>query len=304
MNICRHCPVCQNGKAAQWVYRQQLRLLPCTYFLATFTLPETLPELARSNQRVVYKALMNCAAESLRTLEADKRFVGAQVAGFFGVLHTWGRQIQYHPHAHFVIPGGGLTNDRDRWVSATGGFLVHVRALSKMFRGKIRDALAKAGLLDRVPTEVWRRDWVVHCEPVGDGRAVMKYLGAYVFRVAVSDARIAEYDGESVVVRYRKVGSSRSRHMKLSAFEFIRRYLQHVLPSGFMKIRHYGFMSPNFSMPIQRIRELICVLYETLRDNLPKIEPPQTRPMRCPSCNAVMHHTRFIPVTAIGGASP
>ena len=300
----RHCPICQNGKAAQWVYRQQFNLLPCTYFLATFTLPEELRETTRSNQRVVYKALMDSAAASLRTLEADKRFVGCSIAGFFGVLHTWGRQLQYHPHAHFVIPGGGLAKDRDRWVAATGGFLVHVRALSKMFRGKMRDALAKAGLLDGVPAEVWRRDWVVHCEPVGDGRAVMKYLGAYVFRVAVSDARITDYDGETVIVRYRKVGSSRWRHMKLSAFEFIRRYLHHVLPSGFMKIRHYGFMSPNFGIPIQKIRELICVLYEILRESLPKIEPPQSRPMRCSSCNAVMRHIRFMPETAITGASP
>jgi len=300
----RHCPACQNGKAAQWVYRQQLSLLPCTYFLATFTLPEALRETTRSNQRIVYKALMDCAADSLRTLEADKRFVGAHTAGFSGVLHTWGRQMQYHPHAHFVIPGGGLSRNQDRWVPASGHFLVHVRALSKMFRGKMRDALAKAGLLDDVPAEVWRRDWVVHCKPVGDGRATMKYLGAYVFRVAVSDSRIAGYDGENVVVRYQKVGSSRWRQIKLSAFEFIRRYLQHVLPSGFMKIRHYGFLSPNFSVPIRKIRELICVLYEVLRDNLPKIEPPQPRPLRCPSCSTVMRCTRFMPGIALTGASP
>ena len=132
----RHCPVCQNEKAADWVYRQQLRLLPCNYFLATFTIPEELRAVARSHQDVVYRAMFECAAESLRTLEADKRFVGCNVAGFFGVLHTWGRQMQYHPHVHFVIPGGGLSKDRSQWISARGHFLVHVRALSKMFRGK------------------------------------------------------------------------------------------------------------------------------------------------------------------------
>ena len=300
----RHCPACQNGKAAEWVYRQQLKLLPCTYFLATFTVPEGLRKAARANQRTVYKAIMDCAASSLRTLEADKRFVGCNVAGFFGVLHTWGRQLQYHPHAHFVIPGGGLSKSRDRWIPANGSFLVHVRALSKMFRGKMRDALGKSELLHLIPQRVWKRDWVVHCEAVGNGRDVMKYLGAYVFRVAVSDSRIASYNGKSVVVRYQKVGSARWRHMKLSPFEFIRRYLQHVLPAGFMKVRHYGFLSPNFKMPVEKIRELICVLYEILRDTLPKIKPPESRPLRCPACNSIMRCTHFIPVTRFTGPSP
>lgn len=300
----RHCPVCQNGKAVKWVYRQQLNLLPCTYFMATFTLPSELRDTARANQRAVYDALMDCAAASLRTLEADRRFVGAHVPGFFGVLHTWGRQLQYHPHAHFVIPGGGLSEDCHRWIPATGNFLVHVRALSKMFRGKMRNAFERAGLLKNTPSEVWRRDWVVHCEPVGDGRHVMKYLGAYVFRVAVADARIASYNGKSVVVRYRKVGSSRWRHMELSAFEFIRRYLQHVLPHGFMKIRHYGFLSSNFKVPIQRIRELICRLYELLRESLPGIEPPRTRPFRCPACKTAMRCIGFLTDRQARGASP
>jgi hypothetical protein len=262
--------------------------------------------VARANQNVVYRALMTCAAESLRTLEADKRFVGCKVAGFFGVLHTWGRQLQYHPHAHFVIPGGGLSKDRQRWIASSSNFLVHVRALSALFRGKMRAALGKAGLLSKIPAEVWKRDWVVHCKPVGDGRAVMKYLGAYVFRVAVSDARIANYDGSSVMLRYRKVGSTRWRHLKLSPFEFIRRYLQHVLPHGFMKVRHYGFLSPNFSIPIQKIRELICVLYELLREALPTKPPkPKCKPLRCPDCNTIMRHFKFLPfISHCDGASP
>lgn len=292
----RHCPVCQHRKSVDWVYNQQLKLLPCTYFLATFTLPPELRDVARRNPRPVYRAVMNCASDALRTLEADKRFVGCRVAGFFGVLHTWGRQLQYHPHAHFVIPGGGLSGDRNRWVAATGNFLVHVRALSALFRGKMRAALGRQGLSDEIPADVWKRDWIVHCKCVGDGRAAMKYLGAYVFRVAVSDARIAHYDRSTVTIRYRKVGSSRQRHMRLSSFEFIRRYLQHVLPTGFMKVRHYGFLSPNFSVPIQKIRELICVLYELIRDALPgSPAKPRYRPVRCPECNTVMRHVRFRP---------
>lgn len=292
----RHCPICQHEKAAGWVYKQQLRLLPCTYFLATFTIPEELRALARSNQAVVYQAMFECAAASLRTLQADRRFVGCNVAGFFGVLHTWGRQLQYHPHVHFVIPGGGLSRSRDRWVAARGDFLVHVRALSKMFRGKMRAALTDAGLSDQIPSGVWSDDWVVHCEAVGDGRAVMKYLGAYVMRVAISDSRVVAYDGRTVRLKYQKVASAKWRFMNLDVIEFIRRFLQHVLPDGFMKIRHYGFLSANFSVPLQTIRELICSLYELLRHCPVKVKPPRKpKPLRCPRCQALMRWQCFIP---------
>ncbi len=292
----RHCPVCQHEKAAEWVYQQQLRLLPCTYFMATFTIPAELRAVARSNQAVVYRAMFEAAAESLRTLEADKRFVGCNVAGFFGVLHTWGRQLQYHPHLHFVIPGGGLSQDRSQWVSARGAFLVHVRALSKMFRGKLQKAFSDAGLLAFTPQSVWSRDWVVHCKAVGDGRHTMKYLGAYVFRVAISAARIAAYDGHSVRIKYQKVGSAKWRFITLDAIEFMRRFLQHVLPAGFMKVRHFGFMSPNFSVPLQKIRELICTLYELLRQCPVKVKPPKKpKPLKCPSCRAVMVWKLFLP---------
>ncbi|MBL7116160.1 MAG: IS91 family transposase [Kiritimatiellae bacterium] len=301
----RHCPVCQHEKATEWVYRQQLRLLPCTYFLATFTIPDELRALARTHQQVVYDAMFNCAAESLRTLEADKRFVGCNVAGFFGVLHTWGRQLQYHPHVHFVIPGGGLTKNRDRWIAANGDFLVHVRALSAMFRGKLRAALAEAGLLSQVAEAVWSRNWVVHCEAVGDGRAVMKYLGAYVMRVAISASRIVAYDGKSVRIKYQKVGSSKWRFMELSVMEFMRRFLQHVLPNGFVKIRHYGFMSPNFSVPLQKIRELICALYELLRNQPVKVPPPRKpKPLKCPRCSAIMEWRLYIPFSILADGPP
>jgi len=293
----RHCPVCQNDKAAGWVYRQQLRLLPCTYFMATFTIPDQLRAVARSNQAVAYRAMFECAAESLRTLEADKRFVGCHVAGFFGVLHTWGRQLQYHPHVHVVIPGGGLSPQRDQWVSAKGDFLVHVRALSALFRGKMRAAFEQAGLLDEVPPAVWQKPWVVHCKAVGDGRHTMKYLGAYVFRVAISDARIAAYDGQTVTFKYQKVGSSRWRHCTLPVLEFIRRFLQHTLPKGFVKVRHFGFCSANFAVPLQKIRELICVLYEVLRHSPVNVKPPaKPKPLKCPRCQALMRWVRFMGV--------
>ena len=291
----RHCPVCQNDKAAQWIYRQQLRLLPCEYFLATFTLPEAMHKLSRSQQKVVYGALFEQASEALSTLEADPRFVGCKVSGFFAVLHTWGRQLQYHPHVHFVIPGGGLSDDRKQWVAARGHFLVHVRALSKLFRGKMRAALERAALLKLVPPEVWKKPWVVHCKSVGDGRRALKYLGAYLFRVAISEARVVSYDGQEVTFQYQKVGSRRRRKLSLPVIEFMRRFLQHVLPRGFVKLRHFGFLSPNFKVPLQKIRELICVLYEVLPASTTRANPPkQPKPLRCPRCRLPMQWIRFI----------
>jgi len=291
----RHCPLCQNEKAAAWVYRRELDLLPCTYFLATFTLPEAVRAVAWRHPTEVYDAMLDEAAACLRTLQADPRFVGCDVAGFFGLLHTWGRQLQFHPHAHFVIPGGGLSKDRTQWVAARGDFLVHVRALSRMFRGKLRARLEDLGLLTEVPPAVWQQEWVVHCEAVGDGRAVMKYLGAYVFRVAISDARIVAYDGTQVTFRYQKVGTSKWRHLTLSALEFIRRFLMHVLPKGFVKVRHFGFLSPNFAVPLQKIREMICILYELLRARPVKASPPrQPKPLRCARCSAIMEWVKFL----------
>lgn len=292
----RHCPVCQHEKAAEWVYRRELDLLPCTYFLATFTLPEAVRAVTWRLPAEVYDALLDEAAASLRTLEADPRFVGCRVSGFFGVLHTWGRLLQFHPHAHFVIPGGGLSADLSQWVAARGDFLVHVRALSRLFRGKMRARLEALGLADELPPEVWTQDWVVHCKAIGDGRRVLKYLGAYVFRVAISDARVVAYDGRQVTFLYQRVGSSKWRRCTLAALEFIRRFLQHVLPKGFTKIRHFGFLAPNCKAPIQRIRELICVLYEMLRD-LPirAAAPRKTKPLRCPRCRALMEWICFLP---------
>lgn len=296
----RHCPVCQNDKAAEWVQRQQERLLPCNYFLATFTIPDTLWAFARSHQREVYQAMFEASSASLRTLEADPRFVGCHVAGFFGVLHTWGRQLQYHPHIHYVIPGGGLNQGRSEWIASSGHFLVHVRALSKLFRGKLRANLQARGLLQAIDPSVWMQDWVVHCKAVGDGRTVMKYLGAYVFRVAISDARIISCTERTVRFKYYRVGSRRARYAQLDVIEFIRRFLQHVLPHGFMKVRHYGFLSPNFAVPIQRVRELICVLYQILRDRLSQQKPHRKfKPLRCPACGHRMQHVRFVPALVV-----
>ena len=289
----RHCPGCQHQKAVEWVYKRELSVLPCNYFLATFTLPEELRETAYRNQKIVYTALFKCASASLKVLEADPRFVGCKTPGFFGVLQTWTRQMLYHPHVHFVIPGGGLSEKRDKWISAKNNFLVHVKALSSIFKAKMRDEFIKAGIADNISPKVWENDWVVHCKSVGDGRAVIKYLGSYVFNVAISNSRILNYDGENVTFSYKKTNSNRIRKMTLSAIEFIRRFLLHVLPHGFMKIRYYGFLSANCKVPIQKIRELICRLYELLRD-IPMATPPKSKPKICPRCKNIMQWKEFV----------
>jgi hypothetical protein len=228
----RHCPSCQRDKAEDWLARQVDRLLPCPYFLVTFTLPAELRELARADQRAVYGALFEASSQALRAVAADPRHLGTDRLGFFGVLHTWGRTLEYHPHVHYVVPGGGLSGDGTRWLASRPGFLVPVKPLSIVFRAKFRDALRAAGLLDGVDPAVWRQDWVVHCQPSGDGQRSLRYLAPYVFRVAIGDHRIVSCDDGRVTFTYRKVGSNRRRTMTLDATEFLRRFLQHVLPRG------------------------------------------------------------------------
>ena len=177
-----------------------------------------------------------------------------------------------------------------------GNFLVHVKALSKMFRGKLQTRLRTLVLYDQTPPAVWQRnDWVVHCKVVGDGRHTLKYLGAYVFRVAISDRRIEDVTDTHVTITYTKVGSNRPRRLTLTIFEFMRRFLQHVLPGGFMKVRHYGLLSPNFSVPLERIRELICVLYQAFKELRLPPEPPGFKPLRCKRCGYSMRWVRCFP---------
>ncbi|RMG76530.1 MAG: hypothetical protein D6707_12200 [Bacteroidetes bacterium] len=159
-------------------------------------------------------------------------------------------------------------------MSAKGNFLVHVKALSSIFKAKMRDELTKARIADNIPPEVWNQDWVVHCKSVGDGRAIIKYLGSYVFNVAISNTKIVDYDGENVTISYKKKNSNRTRKLTISVMEFIGRFLLHVLPHGFMKIRYYGFLAPACKTSLQQIREMICRLYEILRD-IVLVKPPK-----------------------------
>jgi hypothetical protein len=278
----RHCPSCQQGKTKAWLEKQSARLLPCPYFLVTFTLPEALRSVVRQHQRVAYAALFEASSEAMKQLAANPKHVGSRRCGFFGVLHTWGRKLDYHPHVHYVVPGGALSADGSKWLGSRDDFFLPVRALSVLFRAKFRDALKAAGLYHQVAPHVWRQAWVVHSQPAGDARASLKYLAPYVFRVAISDRRIVSFDDQTVTFSYRKSGSNRWRQMTLEPMEFVRRFLQHVLPSGFQKVRHYGFLSANSRLAIDAIRWLIAV---AKRQVFVLLAQPQQTPLCVPrSC--------------------
>jgi hypothetical protein len=237
------------------------RMLPGHHFMLTFTVPEELRDFIRSHQRICYAALFAASSASMKKLCLDPRHVGADLPGFFGVLHTWGRQLHYHPHIHYVVPGGAISNTDRRWRRSGEHFFLPVKALSAIFRAKFRERMEKAGLIGEVSKEVWHKPWNVNSQAVGKSETSIKYLAPYVFRVAISDSRIVTVENGSVFFRYKKHGSSRLRTMDLEAMEFIRRFQQHVLPIGFMKVRYYGFMSSNSAIPLEEVRTKIELAY-------------------------------------------
>ncbi len=257
----RHCPTCQHHKARQWLEKHLDRRLPGHHFMITFTVPEELRRFIRSNQRAAYAALFSASSQAMKKLALDPKFMGGDLPGFFGVLHTWGRTLEYHPHIHYIVVGGAFSSGDRRWKPSGTGFYVPVEALSSIFKAKFKDEMKTAGLLDQVPAEAWEVAWNVNSQAVGDSEASLKYLATYVFRVALSNNRIVKVEGRTVFIRYHKTGSNRERTLKLDVMEFMRRFLQHVLPSGFMKIRYYGFLSPTCRVSLEQIRTLIELSY-------------------------------------------
>jgi hypothetical protein len=290
----RHCPQCQHHKTRQWLATQLSRRLPGEHFMLTFTVPEQLRPFCRSHQQAAYAAMFKASSGAIKKLANDPRFIGADQPGFSGMLHTWGRQLQYHPHLHFIVPGGGLSADRNQWLPARNAFYLPVRALLKIFRAKFRDEMEKLGLLPEIDPAVWKIDWNVNCQPVGDAEASLKYLAPYVFRVAISDSRIVGVEGRNVTFSYRKTGSNRPRKLTLDVMEFIRRFLQHVLPPGFMKVRHYGFMSSQCAIGTARLRILIHVSLGTAMDlaELLIAKPLMPAPPKptCRACGGILSH--------------
>jgi hypothetical protein len=281
----RHCPKCQNDAAEEWLNKQQACLLPVPYFLLTFTLPAGLRKLARSNQKVMYNLLFRASAAATQQLAQDPRFVGGQI-GLIGILHTWGRDLSYHPHVHYLVPGGGLSDDGQSWLPSRDDFLVHVRPLAILFRAKFRDALQKTELFSLVPAKTWQQAWVVHCQPVGNGVTALKYLAPYIFRVAISNKRILKMDQGKVTFCYKGSSTNQTRICMLTAEAFIHRFLQHVLPKGFVKVRYYGFFSPGLRQRLRQARQLLCT--QEPEEPLQKPASELEVASRCPQCGQVM----------------
>ncbi|MEN7973894.1 MAG: transposase [Verrucomicrobiota bacterium] len=289
----RHCPTCQAGKSDEWLKKQEAKALPVNYFMVTFTVPQELRRLIRSNQKVCYAALFAAASGALKKLAKDPRFTGCDTAGFTGILHTWTRQLEYHPHVHFIVPGGGLSKTGDEWKASRADFFVHAKPLAIIYRAKFMAELKKEGLV--APPCVWDPDWVIDCRHIGNGKAALKYLSQYVFRVAIAPNRIVRVAGGEVWFRYRRSGEKKWRTCRLAVFEFMRRYLQHVLPHGFTKVRHFGFLSPNSRVSLAKIRELICVLHEVIVELLPAKKQKGKKPWICRTCGGLVRWREFIP---------
>lgn len=301
----RHCPKCQQDKAQRWLEAQQQLLLPVPYFLLTFTLPEELRSVTRSHQCLNYDLLFRVSAQAIQQLTQEERWIGGQV-GMMGVLHTWGRNLAYHPHVHYLVPGGGVDQD-GRWQPSRANFLLPVKALSKVFRAKFRDALrrADAAVFAQVPAAVWKQDWVVHSQPVGTGVNAVKYLAPYIFRVAISNRRIIKMDSGRVTFRYRATETGTLKSCTLPAEEFIRRFLQHVLPKGFVKVRYYGFLAVGQRKRLAALREQLCRSVEeapsategAAEDKRLSAVSCRTKVL-CPSCGQVMWRGATIQPTA------
>jgi len=254
----RHCPKCHTDQTRRWLEAQKTRLLPCPYFLLTFTLPAQLRPLARSHQKRLYPALLSTSARSVLSLATDARYLGAR-PGLITVLHTWTRAMIYHPHAHILATGGGLAPGGDRWVDPVHhDFLLPGRALSKMFRGKFRAALESAGLIAEAPPAVWHKPWVVHLQQAGSGEKVLEYLSRYLFRIAIANSRLERFENGAVTFRYRDNRSGQIKHCTLPAQEFISRFLQHVLPPRLTKVRYHGIYSPSRNKDLERARGLLA----------------------------------------------
>jgi hypothetical protein len=285
----RHCPKCHGQQTERWLQQQRARLLPCPYYLLTLTLPSELRALARLHQKLVYGLLLNAAAASIQKLCADPKWLGAQPA-LMGVLHTWTRAMLYHPHAHFLVSAGGLSADGQHWLPAKNPkFLVPVRALSVIFRAKIRDGLKAAGLLARIPNQVWTQPWVVHAQHAGSGQKVLDYLGRYVFRIAITQSRLECLEADHITFRYRDNRTQQIKRVRLPLREFIWRFLQHVLPKGLAKVRHYGL--DGAACRDRHVAALALLQTTSDSPSTPsgelKLSQPAAKPaevLRCPHC--------------------
>jgi hypothetical protein len=312
-NSCRnrHCPKCQGATAAAWLAARQAELLPVAYYHVVFTLPAQIADIAHQNKAVVYDILFKTAAEALTTIAADPRHLGARI-GLTAVLHTWGSALTHHPHVHCIVPGGGISLDGERWIACRPGFFLPVRVLSLRFQRQFLEKLAavhKAGRLQFFGEHARLADhgafaaylaplrkikWVVYAKPpFGGPEAVLAYLSRYTHRVAIANSRLITFDDKGVTFKwkdYRAKGRDRQKLMTLATDEFIRRFLIHVLPQGFHRIRHYGlFANGRRAENLARARQLLDLpAPQDETEPTTEAEQPPSLAQPCPCCGGTM----------------
>jgi len=314
-NSCRnrHCPKCQGAAAKQWLAERQAELLPVPYYHVVFTLPAQIADIAYQNKAVIYAILFKAAAETLISIAADPKHLGAHIA-LTAVLHTWSSALTHHPHVHIVVPGGGISRDGQSWISCKPGFFLPVRVLSRLFRRLFLEKLSAAHEASRLRffgdhahladhdtftkylAPLRKAEWVVYAKrPFGGPEAVLAYLSRYTHRVAISNSRLIALDDAGVTFKwkdYRAKNRDKAKVMMLPAYEFIRRFLIHVLPSGFHRIRHYGLFANTARVKnIARARQLLAAPMPT-RDTLDtdSVNPDEPRTLNypCPCCGGSM----------------
>lgn len=231
--------------------------------------------------------MCTASSQALKRLAHEERFIGTNLPGLTGILHTWGRQLQYHPHIHSIVPGGGLSKDRTTWLPSRANFSVPVKALSPMYRALCKEDMGQAGLLEQIDPLVWKTNWNVHRQANPDGHTSFQYLAPYVFTVAISTSRIVALRDRTVTFTSRTLGSSRPRTTNLDAMELLRRFLQHVLPDGFVKVRHFGFLHASCAIPTDTIRLMISKAHP-LSGQPTRLVPPEPGVAFCPICGGPM----------------
>ena len=274
----RNCPQCQNHETTLWLDRQQAKLLPVEYFMATFTLPYELRFLAWNNQALIYNLLFTCAAGTLIDFGLNPKNLGAKI-GMTAVLHTHNRRLDYHPHIHVVVPGGGVDIARKQWKKKKSKFLFNEFALAKVYRARFLEAATKAGL--RLPKSVPQK-WVVDCRHTGKGASALKYLSRYLYRGVVAENNIVSNQGGNVTFKYVESRTGKTRYRTAKGEDFLWIVLQHVLPKGFRRVRDYGFLHGNAKKLLSLVQLVLQVLLQA--------GTPRSRPaFKCPKCRALMN---------------
>lgn len=301
LHSCRNraCPRCQAQARDDWLDERVKEILPVRYFHVVFTVPHELVMDIRSRQKALLSLLMRSSAEAVQKLSFDKKFLGGQV-GVLSVLHTWGSTLEYHPHVHCLIPGGAITGKGTVWRNSRKKFLMHVKPLSKLFRGIFLSKLKKLMPEIEIPAAVRRKKWNVYIKPAMQGpEGLLKYLGRYVHRIAISNGRLVSLEDGKVTFVYKDYRDKQKKRMTLPVFEFMRRFLQHVLPSGFHKVRYYGFFGPSSRKKFLRVR---MILFQGSGFPVPASKERIRPILACKSCGSIK--LRLIGVSFASKQSP